>query len=135
MLQQAVLANSKITVMWNSTVREFKAGDGGMLATVVVQGVEDDSNVTEIPAEAAFVAIGHIPNTQVPPRTCTCACPCVSIPLEARSAAPTTPSLLPLPPSLPLASSSSPFRTDSVPQALTPTSSLLQRSSSRASSR
>merc|ERR1719487_3086405 len=62
-LQQAVLANSKISVMWNTTVKEFKAGDGGMLSSVVVQGTDDADNVTEIPAEAAFVAIGHLPNT------------------------------------------------------------------------
>jgi thioredoxin reductase (NADPH) len=62
-LQQAVLANAKITVMWNSSVKEFKAGEGGMLGQVLVQSVDDPSNVTELAAEAAFVAIGHIPNT------------------------------------------------------------------------
>ena len=65
-LANAVLNNAKITVMWNSTVAEFKAGEGSdMLASVVVRDTEDASNVTEIPAEAAFVAIGHIPNTQL----------------------------------------------------------------------
>ena len=62
-LQQAVLAHNKITVMWNSTVKEFKGGESGMLATVVVENVADPANVTELAAEAAFVAIGHIPNT------------------------------------------------------------------------
>merc|ERR1719424_997408 len=61
-LQQAVLANAKITVMWNSSVKEFKAGESGMLGQVLVQSVDDPSNVTELAAEAAFVAIGHIPN-------------------------------------------------------------------------
>merc|ERR1719502_27386 len=51
--------------MWNTTVKEFKGGDNGMLQTVVAQNVDDAENVTEIPAEAAFVAIGHIPNTQL----------------------------------------------------------------------
>merc|ERR1719149_71713 len=51
--------------MWNSTVKEFKGGEGGMLTTVVVTSVDDPSNETEVPAEAAFVAIGHIPNTQL----------------------------------------------------------------------
>jgi len=64
-LAQAVLANSKINVMWNSTVSEFKAGENSMLSTVVVANVDDPTNVTELPAEAAFVAIGHIPNTQL----------------------------------------------------------------------
>ena len=62
-LADAVLAHGKITVMWNSTVKEFVGGDGGMLSTVVVQNVDDEANVTELAAEAAFVAIGHIPNT------------------------------------------------------------------------
>jgi len=64
-LQQAVLSNAKIQVMWNATVKEFKGGDNGMLATVVVEDVHDAANVTELAAEAAFVAIGHIPNTQL----------------------------------------------------------------------
>ena len=63
-LANAVLNNAKITVLWNSTVAEFKAGEGSdMLAEVVVRDVNDASNVSSIPAEAAFVAIGHIPNT------------------------------------------------------------------------
>ena len=50
--------------MWNTTVKEFKGGENGMLSTVVAQNVDDADNVTELAAEAAFVAIGHIPNTQ-----------------------------------------------------------------------
>merc|ERR1719399_2671711 len=64
-LQEAVLANAKINVMWNTTVKEFKGGESGMLSTVVVESVTDPENVTELAAEAAFVAIGHIPNTQL----------------------------------------------------------------------
>jgi len=64
-LAQAVLAHSKITVMWNTTVKEFKGGDSGMLQTVVAVDVNDEANVTELAAEAAFVAIGHIPNTHL----------------------------------------------------------------------
>merc|ERR1719502_290277 len=45
-LQQAVLSNAKITVMWNTTVQEFKGGESGMLETVVTQDVNDASNVT-----------------------------------------------------------------------------------------
>jgi len=64
-LAEAVMANPKITIMWNSTVQEFKGAEGGMLNTVVVQSTTDASNVTEVPADAAFVAIGHIPNTDI----------------------------------------------------------------------
>merc|ERR1719163_497249 len=49
-LQQAVLSNAKIAVMWNSTVKEFKGGEGGMLETVVVQDANDAANVTELAA-------------------------------------------------------------------------------------
>lgn len=64
-LQQAVLSHGKIQVMWNSTVKEFKGGEGGMLTTVVVQNLEDTDNVTELTADGAFVAIGHLPNTDL----------------------------------------------------------------------
>jgi len=64
-LQKAVLSHPKISVMWNTTVKEFKGNEGGVLTTVVAQSVDDAENVTEIPADAAFVAIGHIPNTDV----------------------------------------------------------------------
>ena len=66
MLANAVLSNPKITVLWNSTVAEFKAVEGSnVLGSVIVRSTTDDTHVTEIPAEAAFVAIGHIPNTQL----------------------------------------------------------------------
>jgi thioredoxin reductase len=32
---------------------------------VLVASADDASNVTAIPAEAAFIAIGHIPNTEL----------------------------------------------------------------------
>lgn len=64
-LQAAVLAHPKIKVMWNSTVQEFKATEMGGLGTVVVAATDDPANITEVAAEAAFVAIGHIPNTQL----------------------------------------------------------------------
>merc|ERR1719440_1897947 len=47
-LQQAVLSHSKITVWWNSTVKEFVGGEAsGMLEKVVVQNVHDEANVTD----------------------------------------------------------------------------------------
>ena len=68
MLANAVLAHPKIRVVWNSTVHEFRGGEGALanqLSSVLIESVDDASNVTEIAAEAAFVAIGHIPNTQL----------------------------------------------------------------------
>merc|ERR1711998_267279 len=59
------MTHPKIEIMWNTTVKEFKGTDGGVLTTVVTQSVNDPDNVTEVPADAAFVAIGHIPNTEL----------------------------------------------------------------------
>eukprot|EP00908_Phaeocystis_cordata_P009716 Transcript_20509.p1 GENE.Transcript_20509~~Transcript_20509.p1 ORF type:complete len:578 (+),score=306.41 Transcript_20509:164-1897(+) len=69
-LQQAVMSNPKITIAWNTTVKEFKGGDCSseatcMLSHLELQSTTDPDNVTELPVEAAFVAIGHIPNTEL----------------------------------------------------------------------
>ena len=69
-LQQAVLSNPKITVMWNTVVKEFKGGDCAqeatcMLSALALESTTDPSNVTELAVDAAFVAIGHIPNTEL----------------------------------------------------------------------
>ena len=64
-LQKAVLSHPKINVMWNTTVKEFKGSEGGVLTTVVAVSVEDPTKETEVTADAAFVAIGHIPNTDL----------------------------------------------------------------------
>merc|ERR1719231_2028454 len=69
-LQQAVMSNPKITIAWNTTVKEFKGGDCSseatcMLSHLVLQDVTDEANTTELPVDAAFVAIGHIPNTDL----------------------------------------------------------------------
>eukprot|EP00967_Tisochrysis_lutea_P026414 scaffold30470_cov27-Tisochrysis_lutea.AAC.2 len=100
--QAAVLNHPKITIMYNSVIKEFQVrgrmlasrerssrrrllactlrwptcpalrlptpqgGDveaGGSLTTVVVASTADANNITSIAADAAFVAIGHIPNT------------------------------------------------------------------------
>lgn len=67
-LQQRVLQHSKITVRWNSQVKEFTAADtamddgsypvGHVVLTDTVTGEE-----SSIDCDAAFVAIGHSPNT------------------------------------------------------------------------
>ena len=67
-LQQRVLQHSKITVRWNSQVKEFTAAEtamddgsypvGHVVVTDTVSGEE-----SSIDCDAAFVAIGHSPNT------------------------------------------------------------------------
>ena len=68
-LAQRVMSNSKITVKWNSAVKEFTAAEAAMddgsypvghvVVTDTVSGEE-----SSIDCDAAFVAIGHSPNTQ-----------------------------------------------------------------------
>lgn len=64
-LADAVISHPKISIMWNTTVKEFKSGETNMLTNVVVENIADPENTTEIAAEGAFVAIGHIPNTMI----------------------------------------------------------------------
>ena len=54
-------AHPKIKVVWNAVVEEF-VGSAEQLSHVVVKSTVDGS-VSQVPAGAAFVAIGHIPNT------------------------------------------------------------------------
>ena len=63
--QKAVLNNPKITIVWNTTVKEFKGNDGGMLTTAVLEDVTNPENVTELAVDGAFVAIGHIEHVAV----------------------------------------------------------------------
>eukprot|EP00035_Acanthoeca_spectabilis_P021850 m.440577 g.440577 ORF g.440577 m.440577 type:complete len:692 (-) comp18538_c0_seq1:1881-3956(-) len=76
-LSQRVLENDKITVMWNTTVDKFvgenksiegQSGEDGevinLLTHVVVKNVHSGEEAN-IPCSAAFVAIGHQPNTNI----------------------------------------------------------------------
>jgi thioredoxin reductase (NADPH) len=57
------MANPKIEIAWNKTVKQMVGGDNGLLQKLVLadtQGGED----TELPVTGCFIAIGHIPNTQ-----------------------------------------------------------------------
>jgi len=68
-LAQRVLSNSKITVKWNSQVKEFTAGtekmhDGSFAVGHVVITDTVTKEESSIDCEAAFVAIGHSPNTE-----------------------------------------------------------------------
>src|SRR3990167_6511710 len=60
-MQKKVLANKKINVIWNSEVTEFVGGD--KLEKVIVK--DKDGKAAELPAEGAFVAIGHVPATEI----------------------------------------------------------------------
>ena len=57
-----VLANPKITVLWNSVVQEIKGGQ--RVESIVLKNVQDGS-LTEMPAAAVFVSVGMIPQNQL----------------------------------------------------------------------
>ncbi len=63
-MQDRVLKNPKIEMVWNSTVAEVKGNKEAGVSALIL---EDTQNGTkrELPCDALFVAIGHTPNTQL----------------------------------------------------------------------
>jgi thioredoxin reductase (NADPH) len=62
-MQERVLKNPKITVMWNSVVDEVVGNEKGMTGAVVRNVKTNDTQLLN--ATGLFVAIGHTPNTQL----------------------------------------------------------------------
>ena len=60
-MQERVLSNSKIKVMWNVAVDEI-LGDGKKVTGVRLKNV-NDGKTTDLKTDGVFLAIGHIPNT------------------------------------------------------------------------
>ncbi len=61
-MQERVLANPKIKVIWNSVVQEIK-GDTKVRSAVLKNVVTNE--LSEIPIDGVFVAIGYAPNTKL----------------------------------------------------------------------
>ncbi len=61
-MQERVLSNPKIRVMWNSEVAECLGVESGKLKAVRIRNLVD-GQVTEMPIDGLFIAIGHQPNT------------------------------------------------------------------------
>ena len=57
------LANDKIEMCWDSVVTNIEGADGNAVTGVTVKNVKSGEEKT-IPCKGAFIAIGHIPNTQ-----------------------------------------------------------------------
>ena len=57
------LANEKIEMCWDSLVTNIEGVDGNAVTGVTVKNVKTAEETT-IPCKGAFIAIGHIPNTQ-----------------------------------------------------------------------
>lgn len=62
-MQERVLKNPKITILWDSAVDEVLGGDKGMTGAVVKNLKTGDTKM--LTATGLFVAIGHHPNTQL----------------------------------------------------------------------
>jgi thioredoxin reductase (NADPH) len=61
-MQQKVKANPKIKIIWNSTIEEIKGTD--KVEGVVLNNVVSNEK-TEMPIDGIFVAIGHVPMTNI----------------------------------------------------------------------
>jgi thioredoxin reductase (NADPH) len=62
-MQERVLKNPKISVMWNTVVEEVVGNEKGMTGAVVRNVKTNDTQL--LSATGLFVAIGHTPNTQL----------------------------------------------------------------------
>jgi len=61
-MQERVLSNPKVSVIWNSLVEEI-VGDGAVAGVRLRDVVTDE--VTELATDGVFMAIGHTPNTDL----------------------------------------------------------------------
>lgn len=61
-MQERVIQNPKVKVMWNSTVKEVK---GDKKVTSILVEHLDTKTIEELPADGVFLAIGHKPSTDI----------------------------------------------------------------------
>jgi len=62
-LQDRVLSNPKIKVVWNSAIEEIK-GDSKVVISARIKNLVTNE-VTETPIAGVFVAIGYVPNSKI----------------------------------------------------------------------
>jgi thioredoxin reductase (NADPH) len=63
-MQDKALKNPKIEFLWNSEVLDVKDVEQGAVNAIVVRNVVTQE-VSEVPVEGVFIAIGHTPNTSL----------------------------------------------------------------------
>jgi thioredoxin reductase (NADPH) len=63
-LQEAVLGNNKIEIVYNTVLEEILDVKKGNVEGVCVKNLSTKKNQT-IPCSGVFIAIGHIPNTEI----------------------------------------------------------------------
>ena len=61
-MQDRALANPKIEVIWNKGLVEYKSADGEVISGCVLKDTVT-GELTEMPIDGIFLAIGHVPNT------------------------------------------------------------------------
>jgi thioredoxin reductase (NADPH) len=61
-MQERVLNNPKIEVLWNTVITEFESEDGSKVSGVKLQDTQTKEE-RSMPIAGVFVAIGHIPNS------------------------------------------------------------------------
>ena len=67
LLQDRLMKNKKIEIVWNTVVKEILGKEEGTLKELPGVKVEDlkENKTSEIPTDGVFVAIGHVPNTGI----------------------------------------------------------------------
>lgn len=67
LLQDRLMKNKKIEIVWNTIVKEILGKEEGTLKELTGVKVEDlkENKTSEIPTDGVFVAIGHVPNTGI----------------------------------------------------------------------
>ena len=63
-LEDRLMANPKISVLWNKRVERFEAGEDGELRALALIDTQNGEE-SEIETDGAFVAIGHAPATEL----------------------------------------------------------------------
>jgi thioredoxin reductase (NADPH) len=63
-MAKRALEHPNIRFAWNSAVAEVKDVQKGEVTSVVLKNVVDGTT-SELPVKGLFIAIGHVPNTQV----------------------------------------------------------------------
>jgi thioredoxin reductase (NADPH) len=65
MLQQRLMSHPKIKVVWDTTVDDIKGTDNPKSVTGVKLHNARSGGTTELPVDGLFVAIGHVPATEL----------------------------------------------------------------------
>jgi len=63
-MQDRVFKNEKIEILWNKTVEEIKGTKQDGVTSLLLKDTVSEKN-EELEAQALFIAIGHIPNSQI----------------------------------------------------------------------